>query len=213
VQRANAARNPNAIYRDPLTMDDYLSARMISEPLCLYDCDVPIDFCMALVLSRSDCWSGLRREPLLIDAFGSAVRGRASMVQFDDLTTMPLRDAGAALWSRTDLTPADVDIAQLYDGFSWLALAWLEALGFCGKGEAGPFVEGGRRIALDGELPVNTHGGQLSSGRMHGWGYVPEACLQLGGEAGEHQVPGAPHVAVVGCGGGLYAGTLLLTKQ
>ena len=72
------------------------------------------------------------------------------------------------MWSRTDLRPGDVDVAELYDGFCWLAMAWLEALGLCGHGESGPFIEGGKRIALDGELPLNTHGGQLSAGRLHG---------------------------------------------
>ena len=89
---------------------------------------------------------------------------------------------------QTDLTPADVDIAELYDGFTFLTFAWLEALGFVGDGEAGPFVEGATRIALDGELPLNTYGGQLSAGRMHGYWVLHEACLQLRGQAGERQV-------------------------
>jgi acetyl-CoA acetyltransferase len=211
VERANAGKNPLGIYREPLTMSDYLSARMISEPFGLFDCDVPIDFCTAVVVSRSDTWSGLRRAPIVVDSFSTAARGRASVVQFEDMTTMPLRDASAALWRASDLTPADVDLALLYDGFTWIAMAWLEALGFCGRGESGPFVEGGQRISIDGDLPLNPHGGQLSSGRMHGWGYVPEACIQLWGEAGDRQVSD-PEIAVVGCGGGLFAGALLLTK-
>ena len=93
------------------------------------------------------------------------------------------------MWSRTDLRPADVDIAELYDGFTFLTFAWLEALGFCGDGESGPFVEGGARIALDGELPLNTYGGQLSAGRMHGYWVLHEACLQLRGDGGA--APGA----------------------
>jgi len=124
---------------------------------------------------------------------------------------MACRDAAAMLWQRTDLTPADVDVAELYDGFSFIALAWLEALGFCAHGEGGPFVEGGTRIALDGELPLNTHGGQLSAGRLHGYGFLHEACLQLWGEAGRRQVLGGPEVAVAAAGGGPLAGCLLLT--
>ena len=120
-------------------------------------------------------------------------------------------DAAADLWSKTDLTPSDVDIAELYDGFTFLTFAWLEALGFCGTGESGPFVEGGTRIALDGELPVNTYGGQLSAGRMHGYWVLHEACLQLRGEAGERQVDGA-EVAAVSVGGGPIAGCILLTR-
>ncbi len=126
---------------------------------------------------------------------------------------MALRDAGAMLWERTDLTPADVDVAQLYDGFSFIALTWLESLGFCGKGEGGPFIEGGKRIALDGEIPLNTNGGQLSGGRLHGYGFLHEACLQLWGEGGARQVPSGPEVAVAAAGGGPLAGCLLLTRR
>ena len=92
---------------------------------------------------------------------------------------MASTDAAAQMWARTSFTPRDVDVAELYDGFTFLTFAWLEALGLCGDGEAGPFVEGGKRIALDGDLPLNTYGGQLSAGRMHGYWVVHEAVLQL----------------------------------
>ena len=128
------------------------------------------------------------------------------------MTTMAARDAAAQLWTRTDLKPADVDVVELYDGFSFLSMCWLEALGFCGVGESGPFVEGGHRIALDGELPLNTHGGQLSAGRTHGYGFLHEACVQLRGQGGERQVAGDPEVAVVSTGGGHPGGTMLLTR-
>ena len=104
------------------------------------------------------------------------------------MTTMAARDAGASMWERTDLKPTDVDTAQLYDGFSVLTIAWLEALGFCGRGESGPFIEGGANIARDGLLPLNTAGGQLSGGRLHGFGLIHEACVQLRGEGGPRQV-------------------------
>ena len=129
---------------------------------------------------------------------------------------MALRDASAMLWERSDLTPADVDVAELYDGFSFITLCWLEALGFCAQGEGGAFVEGGAAIARDGALPLNTHGGQLSAGRLHGFGFLHEACVQLWGRGDERQVvrPGGrdPEVAVVGAGGGPLGGCLLLTK-
>jgi acetyl-CoA acetyltransferase len=213
VERANAGKYEHGIYRDPLTMDDYLSARMITEPFCLFDCDIPIDFSAAVIISRADATSGLRKPPINVAATSTAMRSRMSWDQFDDLTTMVLRDVGADLWRHTELRPRDVDLVEIYDGFSFIAMAWLEALGFCGKGESGPFIEGGTRIALDGELPINTNGGQLSSGRMHGWGYLPEACRQLWGEGGTRQVPDDPEVAVVASGGGTFAGALLLTRS
>jgi acetyl-CoA acetyltransferase len=210
--RRNAAGNPLAVFREPLTMEDYLGARMISTPFCLYDCDVPVDGATAMIVSHADAARDLRRPPLRVEAVGSALHGRPSWDQFDDLTTMALRDAAAMMWTRTDLTPRDVQVAELYDGFSFITLAWLEALGFCGKGESGPYVEGGKRIALDGELPLNTHGGQLSAGRLHGYGFLHEACVQLWGEGGERQVPGDPRVAVAAAGGGPLGGCLLLAR-
>ena len=211
--RRNAAHNPRAIFRDPLTLADYLSARIISTPFCLYDCDVPVDGSTAFVVSRAELARDLRKPVVRVEAVGSALRGRPSWDQFDDLTTMALRDASSMLWERTELRPADVDVAELYDGFSFIALAWLEALGFCKKGEGGPFVAGGERIALDGEIPLNTHGGQLSAGRLHGYGFLHEAVVQLRGEGGERQVPGSPEVAVAAAGGGPLGGCLLLTRR
>jgi acetyl-CoA acetyltransferase len=210
--RANASRNPRAIYREPLTMDDYLSARMISSPLCLYDCDVPVDGSTAFIVSAADHATSMPKKPIYIEAIGSALTQRFSWDQQADLTAMASTGAADHLWSRTPLTAADVDIAQLYDGFSILALAWIEALGFCKKGEAGAFLDGGRRIALDGELPLNTHGGQLSAGRLHGFSLIHEAAVQLRGEAEGRQVPDAK-VAAVGNGGGPIAGAMLLTSE
>jgi acetyl-CoA acetyltransferase len=115
------------------------------------------------------------------------------------------------MWSRTDLKPHDVAVAEVYDGFTILTLDWLEALGFCGMGEGGPFVEGGANIVLGGALPLNTYGGQLSAGRLHGYWLLHEACLQIRGQAGQRQVVGAD-VAVAAAGGGPLAGCLLLTR-
>ena len=211
--RRNAAFNPKAIFRDPMSMDDYLGARMISTPFGLYDCDIPVDGSTAVIVSATEHAADVDHPVARVEAMGTALQGRPSWDQFDDLTTMAARDAGAHLWTRTDLKPSDVDVAELYDGFSFLAMVWLEALGFCGRGEGGPFVEGGHRIALDGELPLNTHGGQLSAGRLHGFGFIHEAVLQLRGEAGERQVARQPEVAAVANGGGPIAGAMLLTRQ
>ncbi|MFY0729729.1 thiolase family protein [Pseudomonas sp. NFX15] len=210
--RANAQLNESAIYRNPMSMDDYLSARMISSPFGLYDCDVPCDGAVALVLSRADAALDTRRpNPLKIEAIGTATSERWSWDQ-GNLDHEPLiRGACDSMWARTDLKPADVDLAQLYDGFTFNALCWIELLGFCPEGEGGRFVEGGKRISLSGELPLNTGGGQLSGGRLQGFGLLHEACQQLWGESGARQVGGNPQVAVVSTGGGAPGGALLLT--
>jgi acetyl-CoA acetyltransferase len=211
--RRNAALNPNAVYREPMTLDDYMGVRMISHPFCLYDCDAPVDGSTAIIVSAVDAARDCRRPPLRIEAVGTALRGRPSWDQFDDLTTMALRDAGAMLFERTDLRPSDVDVAELYDGFSFIAMCWLEALGFCGKGESGAFIEDGRAIALDGTIPLNTHGGQLSAGRLHGYGFLHEAAVQLWGAGGDRQVAGDPQVAVAAAGGGPLGGCMLLRRN
>jgi acetyl-CoA acetyltransferase len=120
---------------------------------------------------------------------------------------------GRDLWKHTDYRQKDVDTVQLYDGFSFQVITWLEGLGFCDVGEGGRFIEGGKRIALDGELPLNTFGGQIGAGRLHGFGFAHEAVVQLRGEGGARQVPGDPKVAVAASGGGPLATALLLAKD
>ena len=208
--RAHAGRNPEAIYRDGMTLDDYLAARMISSPLCLLDCDVPVDGSVALVVSTADYapillarpHTSTRLEPLAVSGRG----GTSGMMLPVEPETRP-----GVCASRADVDPADVDVALLYDGFSIMTLTWLEELGFCPRGEGGRFVEGGKRIGLGGELPLNTDGGQLSAGRLHGFGLVHEAVRQLRGDCGDRQVDQA-EVAVVSTGGGHISGCMLLTR-
>lgn len=210
TQRAHAALNPDAVYRTPLSIEDYLGSRMISTPMCLYDCDVPADGATAIVVSSIDTAKDLR-APVRVAAMSGVSESRPSWDQWEDMTRVGHATA-AAMWARTDLKPADVDVAEIYDGFMIEAVWWLEALGFCGVGEAGAFVEGGKRIGLDGELPLNTWGGQLSGGRLHaGFGHTAEAVRQLRGEAGERQVKGA-QVAAVTNAGGYEPGAALLTS-
>jgi len=210
TQRAHAALNPDAVYRDPLSVEDYLASRMISSPICLFDCDVPVDGSTALVVSAVETATDLR-APVRVEAMAGVIDGRPSWEQWQDMGKVGHATA-AAMWGRTDLGPRDVDVAQLYDGFTIEAVWWLEAMGFCGIGEAGAFVEGGERIALGGELPVNTWGGQLSGGRLHaGFGHTAEAVRQLRGEAGARQVAGAEVAAVTNVGG-IEAGAALLTR-
>jgi acetyl-CoA acetyltransferase len=208
--RRNAALNPLAVYRDPMTMDDYLGARLVSTPFGLLDCDVPIDGSVAVVVSGADYVSDCPHRAVRVEAIGGS-DGAGGWFHRDDYPKMAMSDATAQMWSRTELTPADLGVAELYDGFTYLTIAWLEALGICGDGEAGPFVEGGTRIGRDGALPLNTYGGQLSAGRMHGYWALHEGILQLRGEAGERQVSKRPEVGVVSVGGGPVAGCMLLT--
>lgn len=210
--RANAALNPAAVYRDPITLDDYFAARPISTPLGLYDCDVPCDGSVAVVVSAVETVADLPSTPVYVEAVGTQITERQSWDQ-GTFTHLPnVFGPAAHLWSRTSLRPDDVDVAEIYDGFSFNCLSWLEALGFCGIGEAGDFLAGGHRIALDGPLPLNTHGGQLSAGRTHGYGFVHEAVTQLRGDAGERQVDGA-RVAAVAVGGGVPGGAMLLRRD
>ena len=210
--RANAARNPAAIYRDPMSMDDYLSARPITSPFGLYDCDVPCDASIAVVVSDASVAGDLPKPAVRVEAVGTQITERISWDQ-DTITHEPqVLGQAAHLWTRTSLRPADVDIALVYDGFTFNAISWIEALGFCGIGEAQDWLDSGKRIALDGELPVNPHGGQLSEGRTHGYGFLYEAMTQLRHEAGDRQVPDA-RTAVVTSGGGTPSGVLLLRRD
>jgi acetyl-CoA acetyltransferase len=208
--RRHAASNPLAVYRDPITMDDYLNARPISDPFSLLDCDVPIDGSIAVVVSAPDYAPDCPNPAIRVESMGGTP-GLGGWDQRTDYPKMASIDAAAELWSKTDLKPSDVDLAELYDGFTFLTFAWLEALGFCGEGESGPFVEGATNITLGGRLPLNTYGGQLSAGRMHGYWVLHEACLQLQGKGGDRQVDGA-EVGMVSVGGGPIAGCILLTR-
>ncbi|WP_330255708.1 OB-fold domain-containing protein [Nocardia sp. NBC_00565] len=211
-QRANAELNPTAVYRDPLTMEDYLGARSVTTPFGLYDCDVPCDASVAVVVSAADTVPDLAKPAIRVEAVGTQILERIEWDQ-STLTHEPqVLGQSAHMWSRTSLRPADVDVAELYDGFTFNCLSWIEALGFCGIGEAKDFLEGGKNIARDGVLPLNTHGGQLSHGRTHGMGLLYEAVTQLRGEAGDRQIPDA-RVAVTSSGGLTPSGVLLLTND
>jgi acetyl-CoA acetyltransferase len=209
TDRANAMLNPRALVRKPLTMDEYMSARMISTPLCLYDCDRYTDASTVLIVSAGEAVNEVSCTPIRI----AAMAGTVERLSWDQAQWMACYPTGADLWKRTDYKPQDVDTAQLYDGFSFQALAWLEALGFCDVGEGGRFIEGGQRIALNGELPLNTFGGQIGAGRLHGFGFAHEAVVQLRGNGGARQIPGDPRIAVCASGGGPLATTLLLARD
>lgn len=210
VQRAHAALNPKAIYTEPLDLDAYLDARMVSEPLCMYDCDIACDGATAFVVSRADHAGGLAHPAVVVDALDCAHHDRFLWEGGLDITRLNSR--WSTIWERTDFTPADVDYASLYDGFSVFVLCFLEDFGFCGFGESGDWVADPRRFSLGGELPINTSGGQLSGGRLHGFGHLHEACVQLRGDGGARQVAGAD-VAVCGVGGANSGTTMMVMRR
>jgi acetyl-CoA acetyltransferase len=205
----NAALNPRALVKKPLSMDEYLAARMISTPFCLYDCDRFTDCSTVVIVSAGDALHEVKCKPIRIAAMAGAV----DRYSWDQAEWPASYVTGADLWKRTDYRPKDVDTVQFYDGFAFLPITWLEGLGFCELGAGGRFIEGGTRIARDGELPMNTAGGQLGAGRLHGFGFAHEAVTQLRGNGGARQIPGDPRVAVATSGGGPLAAALLLAKD
>jgi acetyl-CoA acetyltransferase len=207
----NAMLNPRAraITKEELTLDKYMAARLISTPLCLYDCDRFSDASTVVIVSSGDALDEVGADPIRI----AAMAGSVDRYSWDQVDWSAAYQTGADLWKHTDYTVDDVDTAQFYDGFAFLPITWLEGLGFCEKGEGGRFIEGGSRIARDGELPLNTAGGQLGAGRLHGFGFAHEAVTQLRGKAGPRQIPGDPKVAVATSGGGPLAAALLLAKD
>jgi len=203
--RSNAMRNPAAAMRDPLTMDDYLHARMIRWPLCLLDMDVPVDGADAFVITTAERARDLPHRPVLVHA---ATLGQIAKNEEDQ--TPSLRQHGQqvvteSLRARSDFWIDDCDVYFPYDGFSIITLNWFENAGFCGPGEAGAFIaehwdDATNRILIDGRVPVNPHGGALSEGGTQGSGHLREAVHQLQGRAGDRQVAGAER-AIVTAGG------------
>jgi acetyl-CoA acetyltransferase/uncharacterized OB-fold protein len=208
--RANAALDPTAVYRDPLTMDDYLGARTISTPFGLFDCDALCDGAVAVVVSAADA-AKETPNPIFVEAVGTQITERMEWDQGVLSHEPQVLGPAAHVWTRTTLRPEDIDVAELYDGFTFNALSWIEALGFCEIGEAKDFLDGGKNIARDGLLPLNTHGGQLSHGRTHGMGLVHEAITQLRGDAGDRQVADAATALVTA--GGLTPGSVVLLRR
>ncbi len=207
----NASLNPraSAITKEPLTLEKYMSARLISTPFCLYDCDRFTDCSTVVIVSAGDALDEVSPNPVRIVASAGSV-DRWSWDQPDEMACYP---TGKDLWTKTDYRPKDVDTVQFYDGFAFFPITWLESLGFCEVGEGHKFIEGGTRISINGELPLNTGGGQIGAGRLHGFGFAHEAATQLRGKAGARQIPGDPKVAVATSGGGPLAAALLLARD
>lgn len=191
--RDNATRNPRALFRDSITVEDVLNSRMIADPLHLLDCCVETDGACAVVVTSAARARDLRQPVVFIAgaAMGSGPRHYAmSSFYKEDIFDLPGQYAARDLYAMAGLGPKEVDVALLYDVFSPLILLQLEIYGFCGRGEAGPFVEAGCIDWPDGEVPVNTHGGSLSEAYIHGWNHVLEGVRQLRGTS-TSQVPEA----------------------
>ena len=207
TQRAHAVPNEHAQQRSPLTMDDYLAGRWIYEPFRLYDCCMETDGACALVVTTIDRARDLRHRPVRLLAEAEAHTFGGSVAQYADLTTMYSAYAAPRLWAATDLRPTDVDVACMYDCFTFTVMATFEDFGFCAKGEVGDFFADGR-ATYGGDVVVNPHGGLLSEGYLHGLNHHTEAVLQLRGDAAQRQVAGA-EVALVTAGAGPYGGAVL----
>jgi acetyl-CoA acetyltransferase len=211
IQRDYATRNPDALFRDPLSIDEYLASRYVSKPLRLLDCDYPCDSASAVIFTTAERARDFRKPPVVVEAWAMSAVRDLDMTLLDDFTGNAIAPCSDALWSRTELRPADVDSAHLYDGFSVIAFEWLDSLGFCRRGEAPAFIADGN-TRLDGSLPMNTDGGALNVGRRHGANFCIEAVRQIRGECAERQVPGA-EVAVWSNATGSFAGAALLTAD
>ena len=203
--RSNAALNPGAAMRDPLTMDDYLAARIVRWPLCLYDMDIAVDGADAFVITTAERARDLPNPPVLVDAVALGMAGKNDEDQSVDLDHHGQQITVAALKAKSSFWIDDCDVYYPYDGFSIITLNWIENVGWCGRGEAGDFLaqhwdKEQQRVLINGRVPINTHGGSLSEGGTQGSGHLREAIHQLQGKAGARQVEDAQR-AIVTAGG------------
>ncbi|MHC5702485.1 acetyl-CoA acetyltransferase [Streptomyces sp. PKU-MA01144] len=216
--RANASRNPDAMFRDPITVDDVLSGPVIADPFTRLHCCVRSDGGCAVLLVAEEYVPDTAKAPVWVLGTGEHV-SHTTMSEWDDFTVSPAAVSGRLAFERAGVGPGDIDIAEVYDAFTYMTLVTLEDLGFCPKGEGGAFVEKGR-LRLDGALPVNTDGGGLSACHpgMRGLFLLVEAVRQLRGEAGGHQVRrpdgSVPELAVASGTGGWFcsSGTVVLGR-
>jgi acetyl-CoA acetyltransferase len=203
--RANAARNPKAVMKAPLTMEGYLQARMIRDPLCMLDMDIPVDGADAFILTTTEKAKKLSPNPVVVHAATAGMVGKNDEDQLPDLTRHGQHIVVEALKERSDVWIDDVDVFFPYDGFSIITLGWIENVGYAKPGQAGRFMqehwdENLGCVMIDGKVPMNPHGGSLSEGASRGTGHLREAVTQLRGDAGERQVHDAK-TALIGCGG------------
>jgi acetyl-CoA acetyltransferase len=209
TQRAHATANPHAIAREPLTMDGYLAGRWINAPLRVYDCAFEVDGAVALVLTTAERRPDLATPPVKIVATADSHGHGGSWDQWPDPTTMFSARVAPKVLGRAGVGLDDIDVACIYDCFTYTVMAVMEDFGFFPRGEGGKFFAEGR-ATYGGDVVVNPHGGLISEGYIHGLNHHYEAVLQLRGQAGDHQVAGA-EVALVTAGAGPYGGAAVYT--
>ena len=216
TMRLHASMNPVAKYRDPITVEDVLASRVISSPLHLLDCCIISDGGGALVITSAERARDLKKKPAYILGVGETVRHAARGQR--DFLEIAAAQSGRLAFERSGVAHKDIDMAMIYDSFTITVLATLENLGFCKRGEGGAFVSGGR-LRFDGDFPINTDGGGLSSNHpgMRGMFLVIEAVKQLRGECGPRQVKDCKIALAHGTGGALgtrHSGaTIILSNQ
>jgi acetyl-CoA acetyltransferase len=210
TQRAHAVSNPHAISQQPLTMEQYLAGRWINEPFRVYDCSYEVDGAVAIVITAADVAADTAQPPMWLVGSSNSQSG-AGWTGWDDMTSMYARTAGPRLWNRTGLAAQDMDVALMYDCFTYTVMATMEGYGFCSPGDVGRFFAEGR-ATYGGDVVVNPHGGLLSEGYLHGLNHHYEAALQLRGQAGVRQVDAA-RLALVTAGGGPYGGANIYSRD
>ncbi len=199
--RSNASLNPDAYYRDPITRDDVHNSRMMATPLTKLHCCIRSDGGGAIVVTSAARAKDCAKTPVWVLGSGQAT-SHTTLTDWDDFTTSPAVVSGTHAFAEAGVRPSEIDVCQIYDAFTPMVLLSLEALGFCGKGEGGPFVEGGA-LRIGGQLPTNTDGGGLSHCHpgMRSMFLLVEAVRQLRGEAVGRQVADARLACVNGTGG------------
>jgi acetyl-CoA acetyltransferase len=198
--RTHALLNGRGMMTKPLTVEEHQNSRMIADPLRLFDCSLESDGGCAIVVSGADRARDMKQRPVIVMGVAEGHPDSPSAItQRPDLTRLGLAKAAPKAFGMAGVTHADIDVAEVYDCFTYIVLCQLEDMGFCKKGEGGDFVMNGT-IALDGKLPLNTHGGLLSQAHMAGVNHVIELTRQLRGEAGKAQVKDAEIGVVTGYG-------------
>jgi acetyl-CoA acetyltransferase len=198
--RRHAGLHGNAMMMAPITLEDHQQSRMIADPLRLLDCSLESDGAAAIVVSTAERARDLRKRPVYVSGIAEGhPESPSTITQRSDLTRLGTAKAAPRAFAMAEVSPADIDVAEIYDCFTYIVLCQLEDLGFCGKGEGGAFVEGGA-LELGGRLPVNTHGGLLSQAHVAGLNHIVELVEQLRGEGGATQVADAEVGLVTGYG-------------